>query len=189
MITRGTAMLARLLAHDRRPRGQIIVIVAIAMVAMLAAVALVIDGGNAYAQQRKTQNGVDATAEAGATQLARWMTGVFASSPSPDAAADAAVQNAISVSAAANNLGTVESIDYTDVAGTILGPVGGGTIPANTQGVRVGGSRSIDTYVGGIVGIKNWKASPTRSSSRMTASPTRPTTLPSGPRGRSARTT
>jgi Putative Flp pilus-assembly TadE/G-like len=159
MITRGTAMLARLLAHDRRPRGQIIVIVAIAMVAMLAAVALVIDGGNAYAQQRKTQNGVDATAEAGATQLARWMTGVFASSPSPDAAADAAVQNAISVSAAANNLGTVESIDYTDVAGTILGPVGGGTIPANTQGVRVGGSRSIDTYVGGIVGIKNWKAS------------------------------
>ena len=152
-------MLARLLARDRRPRGQIIVIVALAMVAMLAAVALVIDGGNAYAQQRKTQNGVDATAESGATQLARWMVGAFDSAPTPAAAADAAVQTAVTASATANNLATVESADYTDRAGTILGPVGTGTIPANTQGVRVGGSRSIDTYVGGIIGIKNWKAS------------------------------
>src|SRR5262249_25996188 len=76
MPTKGSTMLASLLAHDRRPRGQIIVIVALAMVAMLAAVALIIDGGNAYAQQRKTQNGIDASAEAGATQLARIMVGV-----------------------------------------------------------------------------------------------------------------
>jgi hypothetical protein len=152
-------MLATLLASERRPRGQIIVIVAIAMVAMLGAVALVIDGGNAYAQQRKTQNGVDATAESGATQLARWMVGVFDSSPTPAAAADAAVQNAVNASATANLLATVESVDYTDRAGAILGPVGTGTIPANTQGVRIGGSRNVDTYVGGVIGIKNWKAS------------------------------
>ena len=65
-----------------RARGQVIVLIALAMVAMLAGVALVIDGGNAYAQQRRTQNGIDASAESGAAQLARRMVGVAASATS-----------------------------------------------------------------------------------------------------------
>jgi hypothetical protein len=132
--------------------GQILVLVALAITALLAATALVIDGGNAYAQQRWTQNGVDATAEAGATQLARRLSGV--------AITDADVQTAIDAAASDNEITAVDSAEYTDRVGTVLGPVGGG-IPANTQGVKVGGSRDFGTYLAGVVGIDNWKASAT----------------------------
>jgi hypothetical protein len=138
-------------SDGRRPQGQVIVIVALAMVAMLASVALVIDGGNAYAQQRGTQNGVDASAEAGAAQLARLLVGV--------AITDADVRSAVDLTAAANDVSTVEEAQYTDRAGTPLGNVGDGTIPAGTQGVRVGGSRDFSTYLGGVVGMSQWKAS------------------------------
>jgi hypothetical protein len=134
-----------------RARGQIIVLIALGMVAMLAAVALVIDGGNAYAQQRKTQNGIDASAESGATQLARMMSGV--------AITDLDVQTAINQTATANAITTVDEADYVDLDGVVLGPVGTGTIPPDTQGVRVGGSRDFGTYVGAIVGLRQWKAS------------------------------
>ena len=199
-----------------RQQGQVIVIVALAMTAMLAMVALVIDGGNAYAQQRRTQNGIDAIAEAGATQLARLLVGV--------PIGDLEVKTAVDLTAAANDISTVESAEYTDLAGTPLGAVGTGVIPPGTQGVKVGGNREFNTYVGGIVGMSKWKASaeatavtgfaedsgfgglipltfpilltqcqsaadPARSSSRMTGSSIHPTTRPSGRRGRSARTT
>ncbi len=49
--------------------GQTLVLMVLALVALLAATGLVIDGGNAFAQQRITQNAVDSTAEAGATAL------------------------------------------------------------------------------------------------------------------------
>ena len=134
-----------------RARGQVIVLIALAMVAMLAGVALVIDGGNAYAQQRRTQNGIDASAESGAAQLARRMVGV--------PIGDLEVQTAINETATANDITTVDDADYTDIDGVVLGPVGTGTIPADAQGVRIGGSRDFDTYVGGIVGLRQWKAS------------------------------
>ena len=96
-------------------RGQVIVLIALAMVAMLAAVALVIDGGNAYAQQRKTQNGIDASAESGTAQLARRMVGVTIT--------DADVMSAITQTATANDITTVDDADYVDLAGVILGSV------------------------------------------------------------------
>ena len=50
---------------DRRDeRGQVLVIVAGALVALIAMVGLVIDGGYAWGQQRDTQNGADAAAKA-----------------------------------------------------------------------------------------------------------------------------
>ena len=44
--------------------GQILVIFAGGAIAILAGIAIVVDGGNALAQQRATQNGADASAEA-----------------------------------------------------------------------------------------------------------------------------
>ena len=41
-----------------RERGQIIVVAALAMVAIIGGVSLVIEAGNAYAHQRVAQNGV-----------------------------------------------------------------------------------------------------------------------------------
>lgn len=50
-------------AHER---GQIVVIFAIALIALLAMVGLVLDGGSAYAQRRDQQNAADLAALAGA---------------------------------------------------------------------------------------------------------------------------
>ncbi len=63
-------------SRHRRARGQIIVISAIAMVALIGGVALVLEGGNAYAQQRGVQNGADASANAGATVIAQQLGGI-----------------------------------------------------------------------------------------------------------------
>jgi Flp pilus assembly protein TadG len=51
--------------------GQILVIAALGMVAMIGGVALVLEGGNAYAHQRIAQNASDAVATAGASVLAQ----------------------------------------------------------------------------------------------------------------------
>ncbi len=54
----------------REQGGQIIVIAAIAMVALIGGVSLVLEGGNAYAHQRVAQNAADSVANAGAGVLA-----------------------------------------------------------------------------------------------------------------------
>ena len=64
-------------AHSVRgsERGQIIVLAALAMVTIIGGVSLVIEAGNAYAQQRVAQNGVDSVANAGATVIAQKIGG------------------------------------------------------------------------------------------------------------------
>src|SRR4026208_98714 len=59
----------------RRQAGQVIPITALAMIALIGGVALILEGGNAYAHQRETQNGADAAANAGATVLAQYIGG------------------------------------------------------------------------------------------------------------------
>lgn len=132
----------------RSERGQTLVLMALSIVALLAAAALVIDGGNAYAQQRRTQNGMDASAEAGAAQLARKISGVPIS--------DTDVMTAIQATRNANDITTLDSAQYTDLAGAPLGVVGAGTIPSNAQGVKVEGSRVFGTYLAGVVGMNQW---------------------------------
>ena len=56
-------------------RGQALVIMAISLTVVLAGAAMVIDGGNAMAQQRGTQNAADAAALAGALVIAEKMSG------------------------------------------------------------------------------------------------------------------
>jgi Flp pilus assembly protein TadG len=56
-------------SRGRRERGQVLVILALALVAIVAAVGLVIDGGFAFAQRRAEQNAADFAALAGANAL------------------------------------------------------------------------------------------------------------------------
>jgi Flp pilus assembly protein TadG len=53
----------------RKQRGQIIVLFALSLVAILAMVGLVLDGGSAFAQRRSEQNAVDLSALAAANDL------------------------------------------------------------------------------------------------------------------------
>lgn len=52
-------------------RGQVLVLVAVAIIGMLAILALVLDGGNTYAKRRQAQNAADAGALAGAAARCR----------------------------------------------------------------------------------------------------------------------
>jgi len=51
--------------------GQVLVLFALTLVALLAALAVILDGGRVYAERRATQNAADAAAMAGATKLVK----------------------------------------------------------------------------------------------------------------------
>jgi hypothetical protein len=146
-----------------RPRGQILVVAVIAMVSMIGGVALILDGGNAYAHQRGVQNGADAVANAGTTVVAQMLGG--ATKTDADVAAEV---NAI---ANANDLDSVTAY-YTNRAGQLLNPgsavvtnpsaaarVGDGIIPAQTSGVHAAGSQLFDTAFARVIGINQFTAS------------------------------
>jgi Flp pilus assembly protein TadG len=141
--------------------GQTLVIFALALVALLAMVALIIDGGNAFAQQRRTQNGADAAAEAGAVELARRLAQLPPTGPGEQAVWDGRVLAAVNATATANGLTVVGTPEYTDVDGAVLGLVGTGSIPDGTQGVRAAGSLQFSTYIAGVIGLNQLTASAT----------------------------
>ena len=144
-------------SSDRRSqRGQSIVILAGGLIAMLAMVGLVVDGGNAFAQQRSTQNGMDAAAEAGAVELARRMIGI--DPVGDDVTWDQRVLTAVNTTAANNGLTSTGVPQYTDYLGNPLGAVGSGNIPPNTQGVHAGGNRAFSTYFVGMLGFPSFTA-------------------------------
>jgi Flp pilus assembly protein TadG len=152
----------------RRQGGQIIVLAVVGMITMIAGVALLLEGGNAYAHQRGVQNGADAAADTGASVLAQKLAGLTIT--------DANVASAIDASRLANGLDT-NSAYYTDVAGKpinaaglvttadLAAQVGGGSnnplaiIPPNAQGVHDGGSRTFGTSFGRVIGINQMGAS------------------------------
>ena len=149
---------------QRSQGGQVIVIFGLALVAIVAMVALIVEGGNAFAQQRITQNGADAAANAGAVVLAQTLG-------SPGTMSDADVDAAVDSVAGQNNLVSWTGY-YTNVAGAYVAPgggvvgnkasaavVGGGAIPPGAQGVRVGGTRDFGTSFARVIGITSMSAS------------------------------
>lgn len=134
------------------PRGQILVIVGLGMVALVAAIGLVIDLGLVWAANRDTQNGSDAAAHAGAIVLAQRMADT---SPATDSEVDQLVYDAVHAAADANGF-TLDEAEYTDWLGNPLPggiQVGDGGNLAGAQGVRTLGSRVHETLLAQIVGI------------------------------------
>ena len=153
---------------DRGQRGQIIVIAALAMIALIGGVSLVLEGGNAYAHQRIAQNAADSVANAGATVLAKRLSG--------GTEGDAEVLAAIDLMADENGLDSYVGF-YTNLFGELLTPAGLTTtsqaaaaqvgpgsdgnvaIPAGAQGVQVAGSQAFDTTFARAIGINQFTAS------------------------------
>ena len=142
-------------------RGQVVVIVAAGMVVIVALVGLVIDGGFAWGQQRKSQNGADAAAEAAAVVIAQSLKGAQVT--------DGDVGCAVEQTAAANGLDNPTAI-YTDWQGNFLVPqvsVGtcdpgrGNAIPIGAQGVKARGDRQFDTFLARVIGVNQFTASAT----------------------------
>lgn len=150
-------------------RGQSLVLFAGALVALLAATALVVDVGNVWAQQRATQNGTDASAEAGTIVLSQYFEctgGCTAPAVTPKNcptvtanAWDLAICEATYAMAAADNV-ALSGAKYVDATGTIvLGNVGGGAFPLLAQGVRALGTRNVSTSFARVVGVNSWTVS------------------------------
>lgn len=143
----------------RAERGQVLVIVAMGMVAIVAMVGLVIDGGYAWTRQRDNQNGADAVAKAGTIVVQYYLAG---KSPTPN---DYDVACAAEAAAAANGV-TIEAAEYVwvDALGAVLtfspsAPVGtctvdtGAVIPTGAQGVKARTSETFETFLMPVIGV------------------------------------
>ena len=146
----------------RDERGQLIVIMALALVALVGGVSLVIEGGNAYAQQRVVQNAADAVANAGATVLAERLGGT--------ARSDADVLAKMTTLGDANQLDEFTAY-YTTVDGSLLNPagatvgavgaaarVGDGVIPPTLAGRPHRGQREFPTTFARAIGFDQFTA-------------------------------
>lgn len=155
----------------KNERGQMLVIVAVALTALVAMAGLVIDGGMALANRRQVQNAADAASLAGARVLGldlKWRA-VNSSNPSPPDAPFAdpddevcrAINRALGYNA--NPGQAIEQIDcysgsddavYVNFDRAPVGRVGQG-IPSTAQGVQVLANGESGTFLMGVVGINS----------------------------------
>jgi hypothetical protein len=108
--------------------GQAIIVMIGAILLAVALVATIVDGGNVLAQQRVTQNGADAAAEAGAVLLAERLAGVT----EPAGGWDNNISARITQTAAANNM-TIDAAYYTDICGIPLQADGRPALDTDTR--------------------------------------------------------
>ena len=141
-----------------RQRGQIVIVFALSLVVVLLAVALVIDGGNAWSQRRATQNAADFAALAGTKIVA-----ANAGAPQTNASVLSAVEAGLSSNGIATTvLGTDYTASYVNTLGNLVAGYGtAGSIPAGVIGVQVSPTKAFSTYFLGVVGINRFNASAT----------------------------
>jgi Flp pilus assembly protein TadG len=147
--------------RDRRQqRGQVIAILALAMVVLIVGAGFVVDAGVAFASTRSVQNAADSGARAGALVLARKAA---AGSTDPTTPSDWDEQVRVAVLAAAQTPGvTVTTKEYTDYTGAPLGVnVGTGVVPASAAGVRVVTNQRPGTFLIRVIGMTAWDVNQT----------------------------
>jgi len=163
-------------ALQRGEGGQALVLVIGALTAILAMVALIVDGGNAYVNQRSAQNTSDSAADAGAT--------ILSVNINANTKTDTDVATAVTAAAISNGSGPVVAY-YTDIEGSMLTAAGtttaslgsavqvgssaGNVIPpcvdpakcvgGLASGVRALATKPFNTFFAGVVGISTLTAS------------------------------
>jgi Flp pilus assembly protein TadG len=147
--------------RGRGQKGQMLVLFALASTVVILLVGLVIDGGNALAKQRASQNAADFAALGGARIVAEHVGGD--DNNGTDANVKAAIIANLNVNGGApiTTWGVAGAPTYVDGSGAFTGYVGNASnlIPANTVGVSVSSSRSWTPYFLGIIGVSSWTAS------------------------------
>ena len=131
-------------------QGQMLVIAALAMVAIVGMVGLVLDGGALFAQQRIAQNGADGAATAGTVVIAEYMGGATTRT-------NQHVYDAVEQSTLANGLESWTA-EYTNDFGQPFVPPtpivpGLSPIPTGAEGVRATGTRSVSTTFSRVLGF------------------------------------
>jgi hypothetical protein len=142
--------------HRKRQRGQALTLFVLALTAIVLGVAVVVDGGYAYAQRRQSQNAADFAALAGTRIVGQALTG------RPAGAGNASnVEAAIRSTVAANGADLVDA-QYVDHTGAALGSVVDAvTIPVDAFGVVVNANTNWSPFLLGVIGIVDWNAGAT----------------------------
>lgn len=136
--------------------GQSLVILAFVGTVLMLMVGLVVDAGFGYVVRRRVQNAADAASRAGANYLAQNHS-------------DAQILNVITSVGSNNNCvsgGTPSctwTASYINSSGTVLGTVGGGSIPANAAGVKVEPTATYTSYFASLIGRDSFTVSSTAS--------------------------
>ena len=117
-------------SQPERPKGQIVVVFALSLVVIILAVALVIDGGNAWSQRRVTQNAADFAALAGTKIVA-----ANATVSQTNASVRSVVESALSSNGLSTTvLGTDYTASYVNTSGNLVAGYGtAGSIPAGVH--------------------------------------------------------
>lgn len=138
-------------------RGQMTILVAVMLTALLAFLALTIDGGFAFSHRREMQNSADAASLAGARQIASFRSGnVITDNDVSSAVVSAAVANGWLTST-----GQITAT-YITTQRVTLGNVGSfGTLapPSLASGVSITTTEAFDTFFGGFIGLSSLSVS------------------------------
>jgi Flp pilus assembly protein TadG len=136
-------------------RGQLLVIFALFLVALVAGLGLIFDAGQIWGEQRRAQNTADSMAYAGALELAKRLAGVTPTTTDADVCAAVLTSRAANAAGATSTSpvacsGVVSDASYVNANGTVvLGSVGGGSIPLGAAGVRAWANRTVNPFVTG----------------------------------------
>lgn len=146
-------------ASRRSEDGQVFVIFAGGLVAMLLAVGLVIDGGMAFVNRREGQNVADLAAIAGTKMVADHYTDGGRSGAQVYGAIHATVtDNGCVPSGSTNCTWTAEYVRPQGNTEVSLGAVlNGGSVPSTAQGVRVSVTRLPETFFLRLAGRDSWE--------------------------------
>jgi hypothetical protein len=134
--------------------GQVIILLALAMVIVLGMVSIALDGSYGLVQQRRDQSGADFATLAGAQELRSWC--LNGTSLPSDAQVHAALQSVITQNA--TNVASWQAM-YLDGSappkstGYAVGSGPGGYPPPNACGVSVQVNSRWPTFLGGILGF------------------------------------
>lgn len=144
--------------RDASASGQILVIVAGGLLVLIAMVGLIIDGGHAWGQQRKTQNSADGVAMAGTAVIQEWLADAASTLDAGD------VGCAVEAAADAHGI-ALETAEFTNSSGNLLSPsvevpacgaaVG---MPGGAQGVKATASEDFDTFIMQSIGMASLTA-------------------------------
>ena len=159
--------------QTRDERGQILVIVAGGMIALLAVVALVLEGGSLVLNRRDAQNAADLASVAGAQQVAL----NYVESARAQSAVLAAVDSTITSNGCTASDGCTWTANFAGAGLVDLGVVGNTStpIPAGSLGVHVGVTKQVGAVIGHAIGFNSWDVS-----TEATAISAKPSKFPAG---------
>src|SRR4029453_13907810 len=165
--------LRRALVRDER--GQILVIVAGGMIALLAIAALALEGGTLVLNRRDAQNGADLASVAGTREVA--LKYVDTATVRVQSDVFAAVDKSLIVNGCATADGCAWTANFAGAGLADLGVVNdsGAAIPAGSLGVHVNVTKQVEAIIGHAIGFNAWDVS-----TEATAIAARPSQFPAG---------